>query len=153
MSFTEEQEQEVVAAYRRGDKLSVIHLDYKLSSYDLYRILRKNNVLLRSQDPNHPASSMKTRRAAITQLREGTVEQKVEIVNPEIKNADLLDWLKRIDSKLIEMDGNIYYLTEKAVLDPEMKVDIVSAYLSSHLYNRDRDLARQIINVIEALTY
>jgi transposase-like protein len=57
-------ESKIIEAYKRGDRVLDIYRIFGIRTADLYPILHKAKVLLRSQDPNHPASSMETRRQA-----------------------------------------------------------------------------------------
>lgn len=148
----------IIEAYKRGDKTSIIYLNYKINSGFLYRILKEANVPLRSNDPTHPASSMATRRA--TGMFPHTVPDTVKIQEPfaqspaspkslgcESFERDLKE-IKKDVSEAIECLNN---LLARGFLDEDFKVDIVYAYLTSVQWRHDRDLARKLVNVIEAL--
>lgn len=61
---TDEQKSQIIEAYKRGDKTVVIEKEFGIGPAEVYRLLRQAKVPLRSQDPNHPASSMEVRHEA-----------------------------------------------------------------------------------------
>jgi len=70
---------QIIDAYKRGDKVWDIYLTFGIRNSDLYPLLRKAGVLLRSDDPNNPASSMWTRHQARIATAEKHDDQKKEV--------------------------------------------------------------------------
>ncbi len=59
--LSEENRAEIITAYNRGEKTVTIQRKCHVAPGTLYRVLHDAKVALRSQDPNHPASSMEVR--------------------------------------------------------------------------------------------
>lgn len=64
MSLAPEIAAKVVEAYKRGERVVDIQRKLNVHGGPFYKALRDAHVVLRYEDPTHPASSLATRRAA-----------------------------------------------------------------------------------------
>jgi hypothetical protein len=132
--------QQIIESYKRGDKVVLIESEFKISSASIYKILHDANVPLRENDPNHPASSLATRRAA-------GVMPKLKIEDKSMNETN--QRLERIEEKLKLLDSAVGSLVSIGYMDIELKIDIVLAFLQSKQVSRE--LAKKILEVVEAI--
>jgi len=98
--ISQETQGKIIEAYKRGDKVLDIALNYDCDYVAIYRILKFYHIPLRSQDPNHPASSLETRRASgFVPPQEKTTSPVIETVKEPVK----------ITTPVTKSPGQIFY--------------------------------------------
>jgi len=158
--LTAEEKVQIIEAYKRGDKTVVIQKEFNIGPGDLYRVLREFQVPLRFRDPNHPASSMATRKAAgmptdreaIAKVNAPEVKEEPMVAGPDNEALKRIeDAIGKLETKLDEMDKAIGTLFNLGYMDEGLKVDIIEAFLKSGDVWVPRELAKKMLAVIESI--
>ena len=159
------EKQDIVEAYRRGDKTQAICTRFNIKPGQLYPILHQAGVKFRSLEPTHPASSLTTREQTPTNPGKQEEIARRVTVKPEVlqerkkemaENSDtdvLTTNKKELEDKITGVQNTVDALLNGYVMDEELKVDIVETFMiaAKQIPQRwsDRETAKRILHAIQ----
>jgi hypothetical protein len=98
-----EKQNKIIQAYKRGDTVKKIVLDTGCATGDVYKVISFHRIPLRSNDPNHPASSMEVRDAA------GIVAVIPRQEKPTVPAVEPVKEPVKITTPVTKSPGQIFY--------------------------------------------
>ena len=162
---TREKKEEIVDRYQKGDKTASIQEDYDIGPGELYPILHKAGVPLRSKNPPIiPEKVTPPPPAKITLIPVNPTiptshfeKKETKVPKPKDENSDvwlMTDALDRLTERPDKTDTRIKSVFDaiKALgpgqMDENLKTDIIHAFIHCGLWP-ERDTAKKILAVIQ----